>query len=56
MIPDGWFVDEQEPITLTGSEPEPDLMVARGDSAPCDPAGSAVRVKSVVVISTIVSM
>ena len=33
VIPDGWFVDEQEPITLTGSEPEPDLMVARGDSA-----------------------
>lgn len=32
-VPAGWFVDEQEPITLEDSEPEPDVMVARGDSS-----------------------
>lgn len=32
VVPAGWFVDEQEPITLADSEPEPDVMVARGDS------------------------
>ncbi len=33
VVPAGWFVDEQEPITLADSEPEPDVMVARGDSS-----------------------
>jgi Uma2 family endonuclease len=33
IVPAGWFVDEQEPITLEDSEPEPDVMVARGDSS-----------------------
>lgn len=27
----GWFVDAQEPITTTDSEPEPDLVVIRGN-------------------------
>jgi hypothetical protein len=31
-IPAGWYVDAQEPITLSDSEPEPDGMVARGDT------------------------
>ena len=30
IIPAGWYVDAQEPITLADSEPEPDVMVARG--------------------------
>jgi Uma2 family endonuclease len=29
-LPDGWFVDDQEPITLEDSEPEPDNTVVRG--------------------------
>lgn len=31
-IPEGWYVDAQEPITLADSEPEPDLAVIRGDT------------------------
>jgi Uma2 family endonuclease len=31
-VPPGWYVDAQEPVTLTDSEPEPDGMVARGDT------------------------
>jgi Uma2 family endonuclease len=34
LIPKGWMVDTQNPIALTDSEPEPDLMVIRG--APLD--------------------
>ncbi len=29
-VPDGWFVDAQEPITTSDSEPEPDVMIIRG--------------------------
>ena len=29
-LPAGWFADEQEPITTSDSEPEPDLAVIRG--------------------------
>src|SRR4051794_4925182 len=29
-VPAGWYVDSQEPVTLSNSEPEPDGMVARG--------------------------
>ena len=32
IIPQGWYVDEQEPITLGSSEPEPDVAVIRGDT------------------------
>jgi len=32
-VPAGWYVDSQEPITLADSEPEPDGMIVRGDSA-----------------------
>lgn len=31
-IPSGWYIRCQEPITLTDSEPEPDLAVVRGSS------------------------
>ena len=30
MLPAGWFVDDQEPITTEDSEPEPDLAIYRG--------------------------
>lgn len=32
IIPAGWYVDSQEPITLADSEPEPDVAVIRGDT------------------------
>lgn len=31
-MPDGWYVDAQEPITLDDSEPEPDVVVVRGNT------------------------
>jgi hypothetical protein len=30
ILPPGWHVDSQEPITLADSEPEPDVVVMRG--------------------------
>jgi Uma2 family endonuclease len=30
LIPNGWYVDSQEPITLADSEPEPDIAIIRG--------------------------
>jgi Uma2 family endonuclease len=30
LIPEGWFVSTQNPITLATSEPEPDVAVIRG--------------------------
>ncbi len=32
IVPAGWYVDAQEPITLETSEPEPDVMVVRGET------------------------
>lgn len=32
ILPAGWYVDSQEPITLFNSEPEPDIVVVRGDT------------------------
>lgn len=32
LLPAGWYVDSQEPITLLDSEPEPDVVVVRGDT------------------------
>jgi Uma2 family endonuclease len=32
VIPNGWYVDEQEPLTLETSEPEPDVAVIRGET------------------------
>lgn len=33
LVPAGWHVRNQAPITLTRSEPEPDLTIVRGDRA-----------------------
>lgn len=30
LVPSGWFVNTQEPITLADSEPEPDVTIIRG--------------------------
>lgn len=30
FVPEGWYVDSQEPITTLDSEPEPDVVVLRG--------------------------
>jgi Uma2 family endonuclease len=32
IVPQGWYVDAQEPITLDDSEPEPDVVVIRGNT------------------------
>ncbi len=32
VVPAGWYVDSQEPITTDSSEPEPDAMIVRGDT------------------------
>ncbi len=32
LVPAGWYVDAQEPITLADSEPEPDVMIVRGET------------------------
>ncbi len=34
LVPPGWYVDQDAPVTmpLSGSEPEPDVQVTRGDS------------------------
>lgn len=32
LVPAGWSIDTQEPITTADSEPEPDLSVIRGDT------------------------
>lgn len=32
IVPSGWYVDAQEPITLEDSEPEPDVVVVRGNT------------------------
>src|ERR1043166_1643282 len=31
-VPSGWYVDSQEPLTTADSEPEPDVMVVRGET------------------------
>jgi Uma2 family endonuclease len=32
IVPTGWYVEAQDPITLETSEPEPDVSVIRGDT------------------------
>jgi Uma2 family endonuclease len=32
IVPPGWYVDSQEPITLEDSEPEPDVVIVRGET------------------------
>src|SRR5262245_39214068 len=31
VLPSGWYVDAQEPVTTADSEPEPDVAVVRGE-------------------------
>jgi Uma2 family endonuclease len=31
LVPAGWYVGSQDPVTFLDSEPEPDLVVVRGD-------------------------
>jgi Uma2 family endonuclease len=31
ILPDGWYVDSQEPVTMKDSEPEPDVVIVRGE-------------------------
>jgi Uma2 family endonuclease len=31
-VPEGWYVEEQKPLTFADSEPEPDVAVIRGDT------------------------
>jgi Uma2 family endonuclease len=31
VVPTGWFVNDQEPVTTDESEPEPDISVVRGE-------------------------
>ena len=45
LVPDGWYVDSQEPIVTESSEPEPDVAVIRGstrDYVNANPPASAV--------------
>jgi Uma2 family endonuclease len=32
IVPEGWYVDAQEPVTIGTSEPEPDVVVIRGNT------------------------
>jgi len=32
LVPDNWYVDTQSPITTADSEPEPDVVLVRGDT------------------------
>lgn len=32
IVPQGWYVDSGEPITLSDSEPEPDVIIVRGET------------------------
>ena len=45
LVPAGWYVDAQEPITLADSEPEPDVCIVRGateDYAASNPSSENV--------------
>jgi hypothetical protein len=45
LLPQGWHVRSQDPITLAGSEPEPDLAIVRGqieDYARRHPSGGEI--------------
>jgi Uma2 family endonuclease len=56
VTPEGWYVDSQEPITLSASEPEPDGAVIRGDSADYadrHPPGDAVALVVEVADATL---
>src|SRR5437667_12822944 len=49
VVPPGWYVDEQEPITLAASEPEPDVALIRGDTRDYSARHPGARVVVLVV-------
>lgn len=56
IVPDGWYVDAQEPITLEDSEPEPDVMIVRGktrDYLDRHPSGGDIALVIEVADSTL---
>jgi Uma2 family endonuclease len=57
LLPEGWFVESQEPLTLNDSEPEPDVMIVRGsprDYADHHPGSADVGLVVEVADSTLV--
>lgn len=56
VIPKDWYVETQEPITLTDSEPEPDVAIIRGntrDYQDCHPGPENVGLIVEVADSTL---
>jgi Uma2 family endonuclease len=52
IVPVGWYVDSQEPITLEDSEPEPDVMVVCGKTRDyCDRHPTAKDLELVIEVS-----
>jgi Uma2 family endonuclease len=51
LLPDGWYVDAQEPIVLAESEPEPDIMIIRGDPRDHFPHPAAGAIALVVEVA-----
>ena len=55
-IPTGFYVDDEEPITLGTSEPEPDVIIVRGallDYQTAQPTGADVAVVVEVANATL---
>lgn len=57
VVPKGWYVDTQEPITTLDSEPEPDVAVIKGrtedysdDNPPADCVGLVIEVADVSLL------
>lgn len=51
IIPDGYYVDAQEPLTLVDSEPEPDVLIVRGQLADYEHQPTANDVPLVVEVA-----
>lgn len=57
LVPNGWYVDSQEPIVTVDSEPEPDVAIIRGrsedyvDANPgCEHVGLVVEIADVTLL------
>ncbi len=56
IVPAGWYVDAQEPVTLEDSEPEPDVVIVRGntrDYTKCHPGSEDVVMVVEIADSTL---
>ena len=51
LVPHGWYLDAQEPISTADSEPEPDIVVVRGNIEQYDDPPDAENVSFVVEVS-----